>query len=68
MSFAGKTAAFPSSPVGLAFATYSWMRVLISLQSIEVIRNAKIQRPSVCNALDTCLIHNSIAKDFYHNW
>jgi len=33
-------------------------------QSIEVIRNAKIQRPSVCNALDTCLIHHSIAKDF----
>ena len=34
------------------------------IQSIEVIRNAKIQRPSVCNALDTCLIHHSIAKDF----
>jgi glutamate-5-semialdehyde dehydrogenase len=34
------------------------------IQSIEVIRNAKIQRPSVCNALDTCLIHHSIAKVF----
>jgi glutamate-5-semialdehyde dehydrogenase len=34
------------------------------LRSIEVIRNAKIQRPSVCNALDTCLIHKSIASAF----
>jgi glutamate-5-semialdehyde dehydrogenase len=32
--------------------------------SIEVIRNAKIQRPSVCNALDTVLIHQSVAGEF----
>jgi glutamate-5-semialdehyde dehydrogenase len=29
-----------------------------------VIHNAKTQRPSVCNALDTALIHQSIAADF----
>jgi glutamate-5-semialdehyde dehydrogenase len=33
-------------------------------RAIEVIRNAKIQRPSVCNALDTCLIHKSVAEQF----
>ncbi len=33
-------------------------------RAIEVIRNAKIQRPSVCNALDTCLIHHTIAQHF----
>lgn len=33
-------------------------------KSIEVIRNAKIQRPSVCNALDTALIHRAVAVDF----
>ena len=33
-------------------------------RAIEVIRNAKIQRPSVCNALDTCLVHKSIASAF----
>ena len=33
-------------------------------RSTEVIRNAKIQRPSVCNALDTVLIHHSIAMEF----
>ena len=32
-------------------------------RSIEVIRNAKIQRPSVCNALDTALVHHSVAAD-----
>ncbi|PKN96378.1 MAG: glutamate-5-semialdehyde dehydrogenase [Chloroflexi bacterium HGW-Chloroflexi-5] len=31
-------------------------------KSIEVIRNAKIQRPSVCNALDTVLVHVNVAK------
>jgi glutamate-5-semialdehyde dehydrogenase len=33
-------------------------------RAVEVIRNAKIQRPSVCNALDTALVHRDIAADF----
>ena len=32
-------------------------------RSLEVIRNAKIQRPTVCNALDTVLVHKA-AADF----
>ena len=32
--------------------------------ALEVIRNAKIQRPTVCNSLDTALIHHSVAADF----
>jgi glutamate-5-semialdehyde dehydrogenase len=32
--------------------------------SLEVIRNAKIQRPSVCNALDTALVHRDVAARF----
>jgi glutamate-5-semialdehyde dehydrogenase len=32
--------------------------------SLEVIHNAKTQRPSVCNALDTLLVHEAIARDF----
>ena len=32
--------------------------------SIEVIQNAKIQRPTVCNALDTVLVHQAIAPAF----
>lgn len=32
--------------------------------ALNVIENAKAQRPSVCNALDTLLIHRSIADEF----
>jgi len=33
-------------------------------RSVEVIHNAKVQRPSVCNALDTLLVHEKVARDF----
>jgi len=33
-------------------------------RAVEVVRNAKIQRPSVCNALDTVLVHSTIADRF----
>lgn len=33
-------------------------------RALEVIFNAKTQRPTVCNALDTLLVHEEIAKDF----
>jgi len=32
--------------------------------AVQVIYNAKTQRPSVCNALDTLLVHEKIAKEF----
>ncbi len=32
--------------------------------ALPVIRNAKIQRPSVCNALDTVLVHAAVAAQF----
>ncbi|ERM55284.1 gamma-glutamyl phosphate reductase [Vibrio mimicus CAIM 1883] len=31
-------------------------------KSVSVIENAKVQRPSACNALDTLLVHQAIAK------
>lgn len=33
-------------------------------KAVDVIYNAKTQRPSVCNALDTLLVHNKIAAKF----
>jgi len=33
-------------------------------KAIPIIINSKVQRPSVCNAAETLLIHKSIAKDF----
>ncbi|MBG0770185.1 MAG: glutamate-5-semialdehyde dehydrogenase [Anaerolineaceae bacterium] len=32
--------------------------------AMAVIRNAKVQRPSVCNALDTMLVHRVVAAEF----
>ena len=32
--------------------------------SLNVIENAKVQRPSVCNSLDTVLVHRAIAAEF----
>ncbi|MFC1959881.1 glutamate-5-semialdehyde dehydrogenase, partial [Chloroflexota bacterium] len=32
--------------------------------AVAVIQNAKVQRPSVCNALDTLLVQESVAADF----
>ncbi|MCC6904380.1 MAG: glutamate-5-semialdehyde dehydrogenase [Anaerolineae bacterium] len=33
-------------------------------RSVDVIHNAKTQRPSVCNALDTALVHRTVAREF----
>lgn len=33
-------------------------------RSLEVVQNAKVQRPTVCNALDTVLVHQAIASQF----
>ncbi len=31
-------------------------------RAIDIVENAKVQRPSVCNALDTLLVHRSVAQ------
>ena len=33
-------------------------------RAVEIIHNAKTQRPTVCNSLDTILVHRDIAVDF----
>jgi glutamate-5-semialdehyde dehydrogenase len=33
-------------------------------RAVDVIENAKVQRPSVCNALDTLLVNREVAVDF----
>lgn len=33
-------------------------------KALPVIRNAKVQRPSVCNAVETLLVHEKVAAEF----
>ena len=33
-------------------------------KALNIIENAKTSRPSVCNALEVCLVHKDIAKEF----
>ena len=33
-------------------------------KALNIIENAKTSRPSVCNAAETCLVHQDIAKEF----
>ncbi len=33
-------------------------------KALDIIENSKVQRPSVCNALDTVLVHERVAADF----
>jgi glutamate-5-semialdehyde dehydrogenase len=32
-------------------------------RAVDIIENAKVQRPSVCNALDTILVHRAVAAE-----
>jgi glutamate-5-semialdehyde dehydrogenase len=33
-------------------------------RAVDIVENAKVQRPSVCNALDTVLVHPAVAASF----
>jgi len=33
-------------------------------RAVDIVENAKVQRPSVCNALDTLLVHRGVAETF----
>lgn len=33
-------------------------------RAVDIVENAKVQRPSVCNSLDTLLVHRSVAPQF----
>ncbi len=34
------------------------------VKALPIVHNAKVQRPTVCNALDTLLVHHDVAEEF----
>ncbi len=64
INFVRKNATVPIIETGAGVChTYVDDEALLDA-SAKIILNAKTQRPSVCNALDTVLIHKKVAKEF----
>jgi len=64
INFVRKNATVPVIETGAGVChTYVDDEALLN-PSVKIIFNAKTQRPGVCNALDTVLVHKKIAKEF----
>ncbi|OAQ42297.1 gamma-glutamyl-phosphate reductase [Pedobacter psychrophilus] len=64
IDFVRKNAKVPVIETG-AGVCHTYVESSANLEdAAKIIRNAKVTRPSVCNALDTVLIDQSIAEDF----
>ncbi len=62
--FCRKNSRIPVITGGIGICHLFVDRTADQAASLEVIHNAKTQRPSVCNALDTTLVHREIAGEF----
>ena len=62
VKFVGKNALMPAVTGGVGVC-HTYIDESANLQkAIEIIINAKVQRPTVCNALDTVLVHKNVAE------
>ena len=59
--FCRKNSRIPVIPGGIGVCHIFLDETADMVRSFEVIRNAKVQRPTVCNALETLLVHRNIA-------
>ncbi|MDO8577826.1 MAG: glutamate-5-semialdehyde dehydrogenase [Dehalococcoidales bacterium] len=64
ISFIKENAAMPVITGGIGVChTYVDKRADVA-KAVAIVFNAKVQRPTVCNALDTVLVHSDIASKF----
>jgi glutamate-5-semialdehyde dehydrogenase len=64
VKFVGETAKMPAITGGVGVC-HTYVDADANLaDALAIVVNAKVQRPTVCNALDTVLVHQAVARDF----
>ncbi len=62
--FVSETASMPVVTGGIGVCHTYVDRKADAAKAVSIVYNAKVQRPTVCNALDCVLIHSGIAGDY----
>ena len=64
VSFVGQNAKMPAITGGIGVC-HTYVDADADLDNaLKIVVNAKVQRPTVCNALDTVLVHQTVAHNF----
>ena len=64
VNFVGQNARMPAITGGIGVC-HTYVDADADLDNaLEIVVNAKVQRPTVCNALDTVLVHQTVAHNF----
>ena len=64
VNFVGQNAKMPAITGGVG-VSHTYVDASADLKkALAIVVNAKVQRPTVCNALDTVLVHQGVARDF----
>jgi glutamate-5-semialdehyde dehydrogenase len=64
VNFVGEQASMPAITGGIGVC-HTYVDPTADLEAaVAVVTNAKVRRPSVCNALDTVLVHSQVAQSF----
>ena len=64
VNFVGQNASMPAITGGIGVC-HTYVDADADLDNaLEIVVNAKVQRPTVCNALDTVLVHQAVAHNF----
>ena len=67
VKFVGQTAKMPAITGGVGVC-HTYIDADADLDSaLKIVVNAKAKRPTVCNALDTILVHQGVAREFLPN-
>ena len=63
VKFVAENATMPAVTGGIGVCHTYVDRAADPKMAAEIVHNAKVRRPSICNALDTVLVHSEIAAD-----